>query len=296
MKLGPLLAQFLYTNKRLDLPGIGSFLLDPSVVIDGETGKHGKPLDPESISFEGSPATRESSGLVQFISSQTGKMRALAAADLDSYLQLALQFLNIGKPFLFEGIGSLVKLPSGQFAFAPGETIPDKLREYSAREISSTSSSEESFHEYNTDTDKRKWSNPVVLLLVVIGIGLAIWGGYTVYKKTTAQRNQPVTEQAPGPTLPEIDSSTLNKDTTIQASAIPPGHYKFVVEVANRERGMERYTALKSYGLPVQMETTDSIRFKLYFILPATAADTSRVRDSISLLYTPPGNRAFVER
>ena len=33
---------------------------------------------------------------------QTGKIKALASADLESYLELAQQFLNIGKPYLLE--------------------------------------------------------------------------------------------------------------------------------------------------------------------------------------------------
>ena len=36
MKLALLLAQYLYSHKKLDLPGIGTFHLDPSVIIDPE--------------------------------------------------------------------------------------------------------------------------------------------------------------------------------------------------------------------------------------------------------------------
>ena len=109
MKLAPLLAKYLYTHKRLDLPGIGTFLFDPSAIIESESSKYNKPRNMEGISFESNVLAKETAELIGFISTQAGKMKALAAADLDSHLELAQQFLNIGKPFLFEGIGSLVK-------------------------------------------------------------------------------------------------------------------------------------------------------------------------------------------
>jgi len=84
LKFAPLLAQFLYTHKRLDLPGIGSFILDPSTVVDSELTKQGKPAILEGVSFENNSAIKQSAELISFIAGQTGKIKALAAADLDS--------------------------------------------------------------------------------------------------------------------------------------------------------------------------------------------------------------------
>ena len=85
MKISPLLAQFLATNKQLSLAGLGRFILNAS----GE------------ITFEQDSSVREDSELVNFIAESTGKMKSLVASDLDSNLELARQFLNIGKPYLF---------------------------------------------------------------------------------------------------------------------------------------------------------------------------------------------------
>ncbi|MEK7225799.1 MAG: hypothetical protein AAB221_08960, partial [Bacteroidota bacterium] len=112
MKLAPLLAQYLYTHKRLDLPGIGSFVLHSTDVDEPDNNKQGKPIRPEDIHFDNNPGLKEAPDLIQFIAGQTGKIKALAAADLDSHLSIIQQFLNIGKPFLLEGIGSLVKIKS----------------------------------------------------------------------------------------------------------------------------------------------------------------------------------------
>ena len=90
----------------------------------------------EGVSFESNVLAKETAELIGFISSQAGKMKALAAADLDSHLELAQQFLNIGKPFLFEGIGSLVKLQSGKFEFITGDAVTEKIKEHSSRNLS----------------------------------------------------------------------------------------------------------------------------------------------------------------
>ena len=76
----------------------------------------------------------------------------------------------------------------------------------------------------------------------------------------------------------------------------PAGNYKFVVETADKFRGLTRFNKLKGFGLDIKMETRDSLSFKLYFVLPAMAADTSRLLDSLRRLYTPAGNKAYIER
>jgi hypothetical protein len=67
------------------------------------------------------------------------------------------------------------------------------------------------------------------------------------------------------------------------------------VETAERTRALKRYGFLKSNGLAIQMETNDSIMFRLYFQLPALAADTIKIRDSLKSFYTPAGKEAYVE-
>ena len=93
MKLSPLLAQYLSTNKQLSLTGIGRFNLD----------------DSGRIAFKQDITLKEDTELVSFIAERSGKMKSLVSADLDSSLELARQFLHIGKPYLFEGIGTLSK-------------------------------------------------------------------------------------------------------------------------------------------------------------------------------------------
>jgi hypothetical protein len=310
LKFAPLLAQFLYTHKRLDLPGIGSFLLDASSNIDAEQVKQGKPVLLEGVSFENNSGVKQSPELISFIAAQSGKIKALASADLDSHLELAKQFLNIGKPFLFEGIGSISKLQAGGFSFTPGFLILDKLKESAAKETASGVSSEEPVSDYRSifysKKAKTNWKKPLVAFLLLAGIILAIWGGYAVYKKTTAKKTaEPLAEETNTELVKDTTTNVLPEDTTGPATSvapptvpvvIPTGNYKFIVETAARDRALKRFSKLKNMGLAIQMETSDSATFKLYFIIPAAIADTAHIVDSLRSTYTPAGNRAYVEQ
>ena len=303
MKLAPILAEYLYQNKRLELPGIGIFHLNSALIAEEAGDKQIKFTGESPISFEANPLIKDSPELINFISAQTGKMKALAAADLDSHLELAQQFINIGKPFLFEGIGSLIKSKSGQYEFSSAHITNEKIKEYKGKEINLTSSTEDSFTEYNNIFSPKKiklnWQKPAVFFLILIGIGLAIWGGYAVYKKRVSKNNTATVPEKNEPPISKADTVTITKkidSAVVEKPKDQSNNFKFVVEVAPKQRGLYRYDMLKGFGLNIQMETKDSVDFKLFFLLPAEAKDTTRIIDSLRNLYTPYWGKAFVEK
>jgi hypothetical protein len=316
LKIAPILAQYLYQHKRLDLPGIGSFLLDNSALSIADNPRQQKPAVLEGVSFEPNSSIKEQADLIQFISTNTGKIKALASADLDSHLELAKQFLNIGKPFLFEGIGTLSRI-KGEYSFTAGHTIYEPVKEIQSRVASST------YEEQPTDYKdvlfhKKKemaWKKPLTFLLIAAGLGLAVWGGYKVYKSSSAKEtattdtagvnsNPPFTANPADTTKTNTGTATQNNDvnappapTVITSAPLPTGAWKFVVETAARERALKRFAKLQAIGVKtVQMETKDSATFKIYFAIPASVADTARMIDSLRRNYTPAGARAYVEQ
>lgn len=316
LKLAPLLAQYLYSTKRLDLPGIGSFLLDPSVIVETENAQQHKAAITNGITFENNTSIKESSELINYISAQTGKMKALAAADLSSHVELIQQFLNIGKPFLLEGIGSLVKIKSGSFEFTSGSLTSEKLKDLTVKEATVTSAKEESFSSYDPLVGSERpvlvrYKKPIMALLILFGAGLAIWGGYTVYKNTgskqvasvadsnqqaTVIRQEPISQE----TTTTLPSTTPNSpvDTSQRVQAQPvstPVHsdrMKFVLETAGMARANDRFKRLKTFLWDVQMETKDSLQYKLFLLIPAVATDTTRILDSLTALN---GRRVYIE-
>ena len=301
MKLTHLIAQYLYKNKRLDLQGIGSFLLDKSIIIDEDSNKKHQEIGIEGVSFESNAATKEDPELVSFISSYTGKIKALASADLNSHLELAKQFMNIGKPFLFEGIGSLTRIRSGEYSFTPGSALTEKLSEQKIKETKQNSSTEEPVSDYKSalykQEKKSNWKKPVTFMLVIAGVALAIWGGYTVYKRTSADNSNKTEITKENKTILLDDSVSTNPDSI---TALPAnntnnqtGTTKFVLEVSDKDRATQRYAKLKTFQWDVKMETKDSVSFKLFLLLPINAVDSIKVLDSLTRLN---GKQVFIER
>lgn len=320
MKLAHLLAQYLYTTKKLDLPGIGTFELDSSVLIDTENEKGNKRETVDGIHFTSNTGLKETPDLISFISTETGKIKALAAADLDSHLSLGIQFLNIGKPFLLEGIGSLIKNQDGSFGFTAGALTPEVMKEHPAKQFISTELQHESLPDYKDILRPKKiraeWKKPVAILLLLGSVAFAIWGGYTIYKTNTSTDTIATTNEEPVvniETAPADTNVTAKLDTTTQTDSVvtntiaeptPPtatiattaaGTYKFIVETAGRSRAFVRYERLKNLPTPIEMETSDSVTFKLFYRIAAAPSDTAHIMDSLRISYTPRWSKGYIE-
>ena len=290
MKLDHLLSQFLYQHKQLVLPGIGTFTLDASVVVPSDSDKYRTPAN--GIHFSNKSTPNFDPELVKYIHVHTGKMMPLAQSDLESYISLGHQFLNIGKPLYIEGIGTLVKVNSGLFEFSPGEFVTQKLEDN--RDANRRSAfDDETKHEPESNSMRN-----VFLAAAILGtLALVAWGAWYLYQKNVSASESPAVEQVVADsiiTLPPDsaalqayapDSSLLKKDSIVPTTSAAPGTYKFILETANKKRAFRRYAQLKEFENKIQMETADSITFKLYFELMALPTDTTRIRDSLSRYY-----------
>lgn len=306
VKITPLLAQYLYQHKQLILPGIGTFFIDAEAVVNTDTSGRNRHVALPPIHFEaGNSSNPFDPELISYIAQHSGKMKPLALADLESHIELMHQFLNIGKPFLLDGIGTLTKPNGGALKFiaahdpvtAP-KPIEISIREDRTKTINEAPATQESFLHENER--KVGWKKPVIVLLVLAGLGFSIWGGYylsqlnseetnTVSETMQSVQDTPVTPLSTAPVTPD----TANKNTTTPSVATtntitPPadnsGHYKYVLETANKERALKRYKQLKTNLWDVHMETSDSLAFTLYLSLPKLGADTTRVKDSLTMM------------
>ena len=279
MKISPLLAQFLINNKQLNLAGLGTFTLNNS----GE------------ISFLHDAYVKEDTNLVSFIAESTGKMKSLVASDLESNLELARQFLNIGKPYLFEGIGTLSKTKFGTFEFVQTNAAQDKNKETIIEGRDKTSTTESSFTDYEEMFSPKKPGTPAskriaTWLVVLAGLSLAVFGGYLVYTKTKNKKEKIAQKEDIKPVIVPADTLAKTKDTasiiaTTANTADSSGMYRFIIEKAARQRALSRYNYLRENLIDVKMDTKDSVLFNLYFLLPANPADTAKKRDSLQRLY-----------
>ncbi len=297
LKLSAVFAQYLYQNKKLNLPGIGSFEIDPSVTVPDAHDKNVLDFG-QYIHFTHKNIARPDDDFIDFIRIHTGKIRPLAESDLESYLSDGKLLLNIGKPFFLEGIGTLQKLREGTYEFVPGTPIIERLEGDKPGE--KTAKKRPAFDSGYSQIEPDNNSSRKALIGVVLALGLAavIWGGYSLYNRNTEplmpaaieDREPEVTPPVKQDSLVTIvDSSTSVPATTPVAPAVTsePGSYRFVLEVpVTKTRALKRINQLALVSPRMMLQTNaDSTSFMIYVDLPGTAADTSRIKDSLNAWY-----------
>lgn len=310
MKIPLLLTRYLYQNKKLSLPGIGRFSLDPAAILPGEHDR-----EPESaalgIEFKNEEVKSPDDDLIEYIRVNTGKMKSLAIADLYSYITLGMELVNIGKPFYLEGIGTLTKNKSGLFDFLPGSYSnfahePEVYPKQSKTEGKRTPVRDPEFESRGQSNPMRK---SLVIASIVIGLAIIGWGGYKLSKKGEPLQQENSSALAPkdseaspadslrASTRPIADSNLATKPAVLQPVTKKKAdsvQYKFVIlETYDKARALKRYNQLLSYNLKINLFTRDSSFFKVFFRFPARNRDTARIKDSLNTVY---GHSIIIER
>ena len=296
MKIEQALVLYLLIHKKISLQGIGTFNIYGAVP---ENTDNDKPviIPPESISFKYDPKIKEDEDLIDFIVQNTKKIKPLASADLDSFLTLGRQFLNIGKPFTIQNLGTLEKLKSGELEFSPGPLIQRvEVPKAKIEDEGAEKHEENLFNDYQKEPSS---NNSRVLLIAIIAIllGFGSWAAWNYgFKKTESepaatdniipvQDTANISEKQKSDSLAEAQRVT-DSIANVQKNPTDSFTFKVVVkETTNKEIALARLAKLKSFGRKVIMYTNDSITFKVAepFMLPLT--DTTRVLDSLNNYY-----------
>jgi hypothetical protein len=291
MKIEQLLVQHFYITKQVTLQGIGTFTLTPDFVMPAETDKD-IVLPENAVSFQYNPKATEDESLINYIVKQSRKMRPLASADLESYLMLASQFLNIGKPLKIEGIGMLEKNQSGEYQFSQGQFINTKVED---AEIKLKEKADENIsftNEAKPAAVNKKLLAIIAAVLIIGAIGWAVW--YFLSNKKTAE---PVAENTTEQVTPPV-TDTTKKDTsalvqhkpdsivTAPATATMPGTFNVVIKkYPSLLLAQNAYNRLSKYGYKLQLYTADSITYKLAMPMALPLTDTIHAKDSVRILF-----------
>lgn len=271
------------------LQGLGVFKLEASLP---DTADHDKPIfiPEDAISFKYDPKTGEDKELVDFIVERTGKIRPLAASDLESYIMLGRQFLNIGNPFIIPNIGTLHKNNSGELLFKGGQHALDKVSSQREKieDEGAEAHDEDMFNEYQRKPKSQNGKTIIlgIAILIVAFIAWAIWR--YVFNTENQQETVSTTELI----VPIIDS-TKTKDSLANAQALNTAentadsfNFKVIVnEYTNLASATSRLNNLRTYGRTVILYTTDSITYKVAEPFVRPLSDTSKVLDSLTGYY-----------
>jgi nucleoid DNA-binding protein len=278
-KFDSLIANYLYTNKKVDLEGIGSFSLDDQFVLPPDAEKSAFfPL--EGIHFNHDTKLETSPGLIDYIIQHTGKIKSLVQADFSSYVSEVRQFVNIGKPWAIEGIGTLQKNKDGRFELIPGEIIAERVNmNYAVEE-----------EEDDEPVKRRKWMVGFILSIAIIAVVAGIgFGIYVLFIKTqpasVAETDMPMILED---TTSVVQDSVVRRDT-VAMNMNDTANYRAIFEVTNlRSRAVTRTTQLNEFNVNALYDSfsRDNAKwYRLFIYKNILPQDTLRVKDSLSVYF-----------
>lgn len=284
MKLEQLIVQHLYGNKSVTLQGIGTIRLNPDIAIPTDADKEIS-IPENAFTFEYDLKATEDDALINHIVQQTRKIRPLASADLDSYVVLAKQFLNIGKPLVIEGIGTIQKNQEGFYVFTPGHFITPRIDEY-PRQLKEKHEDNISFESESRNKGGQRNLLIGVIALIVVLAGLGIY--YLFFNQ-----KQPATVTPDIPQTDTVKKDTIvpqKPDTIVQVQPALPvkdsNSFAVVIrEYTNSEQAHKAFDKFTGYGHKLEFVTVDSEHFRLVMPFKRPIGDSSKTRDSIRQLF-----------
>ncbi len=288
MKTEQLIVQYLYNNKKVTLQDIGSFTLAPDINIAHDADKD-MIMPPDAIQFEYNPKAQADEGLINYIVEHSRKIRPLATSDLESFIILNKQFLNIGKPLVLEGLGTLEKAQAGGYSFVQANAshyIPDDAPKLVTENYNDTVT-------FATPPKEKSAGNGKVATLgiaavVTLAIATAAW--YFISKNNKEKyvaSTEIITEDT---TLKKQEISNLPaqnnkpKDTlaVVKNSTDTNTFYVVIKQYNNKAQAEKSMAKLTSYGNKLILVATDSAHFKLRMPFKLPITDTLRVKDSLA--------------
>jgi hypothetical protein len=294
MKIANLIPLYLAQMKNIELQGLGRFTFNGEEAILSQEDI----VFPEgSLQFEADSRTGLSEDLIRYLMEKSGKVRSLVISDLDSFIQLGIQFLNLGKPFEIPGIGQVKRNGNGKFEFMQGPPLRTKieLREPSNRETTSQENNI-SFRSEKKKAETFRHKNRVIAISI-LAVFLITYLLIECNRKTTETGNKvkltarevPAEKAILNTTPPSqaiaVDSTNPAIDSSMQ---LMPRGFRIVVKEYNSYSRALAFKRLLERNHEVIVFTGDSIHFKVAIPFDEPVTDTTRIRDSIrSILGIP---------
>jgi hypothetical protein len=293
VKIEQLIVQHLYQQKEVTLQGIGSIFLNPSVALPGDNEKDFV-MPENAFTYKFNLKATEDEALINYIVQQTRKIKPLATSDLESYCMLAKQFLNIGKPLVIDGVGTIQKNQIGDYEFIPGHFITPKIEE-SPKQLKEKLEEQVSFE---SETKKDNGQRNVLIVFITAIVALAGLGIYYYLSVKKVPEPEPV-EQAQV-VVDTVKTDTLIKaalDTVVVTAPVLPiktdgNTFSIVLKDYSSEAAVNRaFAKLSEYGHKLKIIKVDSTRYQLVMPFKTPVSDTFRAKDSLRIFF---GGKPYV--
>jgi hypothetical protein len=310
MKLDILLAQYLYQRHKLQLQTVGTFLLNEEEYSNSFVP--GEPIPDTSITFVQDEKTELDDELISYIASSTGKMRALAEADLDSLIHDGKELINLHQQFTIEGIGCIGQTLKGKLIFKAGKYVQseysplnkhDKHGKPSARKSSLVNTILQDAPVIDPSSDGglvRRWWIFAAIIILAGSAGLLASINKTSQEKRPGGKDQSslsyFKNMISQPIADQASSLSVNDENGTGKSNFSSGHiiaYNVVFEVADSNRAFTRYHQLTSWGDNVVLYKKNSSKYALAAPFTTVPEDTVNTKDSIKVLF---GRKVYIDK
>ncbi|MCC6762003.1 MAG: hypothetical protein IT252_12350 [Chitinophagaceae bacterium] len=298
MTVEQLITLFVYQHGEISLQGIGHIrLLD--AVPDAEYIQKNKSVPITGIEFKHVKTAATSPDFIRFYATQRGKIASLAENDIEAYLSMAVQFLNIGNPFEIKGLGALAKNKDGVLSLTPGYFLAIKAEEAMGK-LKERHVEDPAHHGPGAayDEEKRNRMSPqtkgilaIVLLVLLVVVG---WWMYKAFVATPETASTESLSPVNTDTLvaQQVDSAATAQPAPALPDSLQPRNWKVIFrETSNVKKAivLNQFDTLKQQlKTPVYLETTDSVRFTFYTISSSAVKDTAQLRDSLRRYFKRP--------
>lgn len=291
MSVEQLLIRFIYREGQVQLHGIGTISLS-GAIPDDELLEKNRNIPVQGLAFTTNKTEATTPAFIEYYARERGKTRYLAQNDIDAYLSVISQFLNIGSTYEIKGLGTLSKLQDSSLAMKPGMYIPQNQHPSVRPGLPNLPVSLPNIpiKKIHIKKDMAESAMKIFFLVIVCLLLLAgAWWGYHriaaqgYFSGGQAQADTVKTTQ----TLPETrqDSAAITKTAT--ASELS---WKAVFRQINgKEKALRVYSTMTSkIATPIFMETSDSVVFNYYVLLKSSLEDTARRKDSVRIFFGRP--------
>lgn len=296
MKIEQLIVQYFYQNRQLTLPGIGTFTISPDVAIV-QDGDKDVMLPPNALQFEYNRKAGYDEGLVDYIVEHTSKIRPLASSDIESYVSLNKQILNIGRPLILEGMGTLQKNQAGDYIFTQHNAYAGKKQEIAPVVIKEKVNTDISFEETKSGGSAKTAKSILLILVSIATLGALAAAAYYFYNNRKTNENnivQVTTHDAASQKAPDTSHVSALNDTlkpstpdSLKAPVTPSAGFSlFINKYPNLATAEKKLAKLKSYGhANMKIVTSDSVNYQIVLPFNLPLSDTLKVVDSIKKIF-----------
>lgn len=275
MKMDHLIEEHLFSAKKVSIEDIGTFLLSEGITDATDRAS----LPDNAISFLYNPKTPRDEALVNYIMQKTKKIKPLATSDLESYSLLAKEYLNIGKPFVIEGIGTLQKSKNAELEFIQGLPVASKI-EVSVQGKESTGI------DFSTAPRKKKIISKGIMALIVAFTIITFTTVLYFSNKNNSSKIQVIKNDKDSSTTNVISTSPngISRDSLSSDTIFNKGInvLRFVISTHKSQSSAQR--ALMA--LPdLQLYELDSVYYLITKVLATQVTDTTHLIDSLKIKY-----------